>query len=81
MRLAVLADIHGNLPALRAVLKDLERFEIDGIIVAGDVAEDFLKHAYRLADEAGYPDCAVIPDDIWDTAAETFRWNLFSIPA
>ena len=36
MRLAVLSDIHGNLPALEAVLRDLERRDIDGIIVAGD---------------------------------------------
>ena len=37
MRLAVLADVHGNLPALEAVLADLQRYEIDGIIVAGDL--------------------------------------------
>ena len=36
MRLAILADVHGNLPALEAVLKDLERSQPDGIIVAGD---------------------------------------------
>jgi putative phosphoesterase len=37
MRLAVLADIHGNLPALEAVLEDLARYEPDGILVAGDL--------------------------------------------
>ena len=36
MRLAVLSDIHGNLPALEAVLQDLERWNVWGIIVAGD---------------------------------------------
>jgi predicted phosphodiesterase len=36
MQLAVLADIHGNLPALEAVLADMQSFDIDGIIVAGD---------------------------------------------
>lgn len=36
MRLAVLADIHGNLPALEAVLQELEREDVGGIIVAGD---------------------------------------------
>lgn len=35
-RLAVLADIHGNLPALEAVLADLEDWKPDAIIVAGD---------------------------------------------
>ncbi len=36
-RLAILADIHGNLPALEAVLVDLAAFPVDGIIVAGDL--------------------------------------------
>jgi predicted phosphodiesterase len=36
-RLAVLADIHGNLPALEAVLADLAQFQADQVIVAGDV--------------------------------------------
>ncbi len=37
MRLAVLADIHGNLPALEAVLADLHPFCLNGVIVAGDI--------------------------------------------
>lgn len=37
MRLAILADIHGNLPALEAVLNDLRDETIDGFIVAGDM--------------------------------------------
>jgi len=36
-RLAVLSDIHGNLPALEAVLADLAQFPVDQVIVAGDV--------------------------------------------
>ncbi|RPJ41082.1 MAG: metallophosphoesterase, partial [Chloroflexi bacterium] len=37
-RLAVLADIHGNLPALEAVLADLEQSgPFDGILVLGDL--------------------------------------------
>ncbi len=36
MRIAILADIHGNLPALRAVLADLARVKPDQVIVAGD---------------------------------------------
>jgi predicted phosphodiesterase len=38
MRIAVLADIHGNLPALRAVVAELDREPVDAIVVAGDVA-------------------------------------------
>ena len=33
---AVIADIHGNVPALDAVLSDLERIQPDRIIIAGD---------------------------------------------
>jgi len=37
MRLAVLSDVHGNLPALEAVLQDMRSFGPDGMIVAGDL--------------------------------------------
>jgi putative phosphoesterase len=36
MRLAVMSDVHGNLPALEAVLEDMQPFEPDAILVAGD---------------------------------------------
>ena len=35
-RLAVLADIHGNLPALQAVIDDMKQFDVDHVVVAGD---------------------------------------------
>jgi len=37
MRLALLADIHGNLPALKAVMGELERLQPDHVIVDGDL--------------------------------------------
>jgi predicted phosphodiesterase len=37
MPIAALYDIHGNLPALDAVLADLEHEEVDAIVVGGDV--------------------------------------------
>lgn len=37
-RIGVIADVHGNLPALEAVLAELEREELDGIVCLGDVA-------------------------------------------
>lgn len=37
MRYGVLADVHGNLDALRAVLRTLERHGVDGYLVAGDL--------------------------------------------
>jgi putative phosphoesterase len=38
MLVAVVSDIHGNLPALRAVLAELEREEVDELVCLGDVA-------------------------------------------
>ncbi len=37
MRLAVLADIHGNLPALQAVQAELERLQPDYVVLDGDM--------------------------------------------
>src|SRR3954471_24847835 len=37
MRIAVVCDIHGNLPALDAVLAEIELHDVDGIVVGGDV--------------------------------------------
>lgn len=36
-RLAILADIHGNFPALQSVIRDLGQFQVNHVIVAGDV--------------------------------------------
>ncbi len=35
-RLAVLADIHGNLPALQTVIDDMAQYAVDQVVVAGD---------------------------------------------
>ena len=37
MRVAALYDIHGNLPALEAVLDDIEQARVDRVVVGGDV--------------------------------------------
>jgi putative phosphoesterase len=37
MRVAAIYDIHANLPALEAVLKDIREAEVDNIVVGGDV--------------------------------------------
>ena len=39
MKVAALYDIHGNLPALTAVLADVEREDVDLIICGGDCAQ------------------------------------------
>jgi predicted phosphodiesterase len=38
MRVAALYDIHGNLPALRAVLAEVARENVEAVVIGGDVA-------------------------------------------
>src|SRR6266850_5553055 len=38
MRVAALYDIHGNLPALEAVLAEVEPLACDRVVIGGDVA-------------------------------------------
>lgn len=45
MRVAALYDIHGNLPALRAVLAEVEREGVDAIVIGGDVVPGPLARA------------------------------------
>jgi Icc-related predicted phosphoesterase len=37
MRVAAIYDIHGNLPALEAVLQEIRQAEVDHVVVGGDV--------------------------------------------
>jgi putative phosphoesterase len=39
-KIALIADIHGNLPAFNAVIEDIHRQNIDHIIIAGDMITD-----------------------------------------
>ena len=57
MRLAVLADIHGNLPAFEAVLKHIAQQKVDQVIIAGDIAVGApdSKACVELAMSCGYP--------------------------
>ena len=56
-KLALLSDIHGNLPALEAVMTDLRNFEIDQVIVAGDVINfgPFSRQTAEIVIEMGWP--------------------------
>ena len=42
MRIAAIDDIHGNLPALEAVLADIERIEPDLVVDDGDIASGLM---------------------------------------
>ena len=57
MRIAAVADIHGNLPALEAVLADIEAAKVDHIVFCGDyvlgAADD--KGCWERVKETGAP--------------------------
>ena len=55
-KLAILSDIHGNLPALEAVLSDMSQFEVDHVIVPGDVISfgPFSRQVAGLVIEKGW---------------------------
>jgi len=84
-RLAILSDIHSNLPALEAVLDDLKAFRIDRMVVAGDVVNwgPFSRQVMeRLADER----CAIIRGNNelyltdWNTPRMPAGWEHFTLP-
>jgi len=53
MRVAVLYDIHGNLPALEAALEEVHQARVDQIVVGGDVGSlRSYPHAVRPHDRA-----------------------------
>lgn len=63
MRIAVLADVHGNLPALEAVLADIAEQRVDRIVVNGDLANrgpDTLAVFARLLELLEAPDAATL---------------------
>lgn len=59
-KIAILADIHGNLAALHALIEDLERWSPDLIVVAGDTVNrgplsgECLELTVRMAAERGW---------------------------
>jgi putative phosphoesterase len=55
-RIAALYDIHGNLPALEAVLDELAGVEVDGVVVGGDVVPGPMpSECLALLRETGVP--------------------------
>ena len=80
MRLAVIADIHGNLPALEAALSDLERRGADGIVNLGDCVSGPLwpRETMDLLDTLGLPTVRG-NHDRW--VAETPREHMYASDA
>src|SRR5438132_108135 len=86
MRLAVLSDVHSNLPALQAVLADVDRVAPDGIWVAGDLVGynpwpnevlEILRERHVRAIRGNH-DRAAIGGETFrfnELAAEAIRWT------
>lgn len=56
MRIAALYDIHGNLPALEAVLHEVTLAAVDAVVVGGDVLPGPLpRECLELLDSTGIP--------------------------
>jgi len=86
MRLALLADIHGNLPALEAVLHDVDVVGADQVWVAGDLVGynpwpneviQVLKDRKVRAIRGNHDRAALTGDTSWfnDVAAQAIRWT------
>ena len=59
MKIAAIYDIHGNLPALEAVLSEIDREGVDVIVVGGDIvpgpmSRDVLEMLLNLGDRVSW---------------------------
>ena len=78
MKYAVISDIHGNLEALNAVLKDIKKCRVDVIVCLGDIVGYYpdprrcieLVKAHCAHCVAGNHDCAAI--GVTDTSCFTY---------
>ncbi len=86
MRIALLADIHANLPALEAVLRDVDNLGVDAIWVAGDIVgynpwPNEVIHVLRerkvRAIRGNHDRAALTGDTSWfnELAAAAIRWT------
>ena len=84
-RLAVLADIHGNLPALEAVSMDMAQFEVDHVVVAGDSVNvgPFSREVLKLVSERNWAtirgnNAFYVLD--YQTPRMPEHWSAFTLP-
>ncbi|MCY3574755.1 MAG: metallophosphoesterase family protein [Chloroflexi bacterium] len=85
IRLAALADIHGNLPALEAVIADMQRFAVQQVIVAGDSVNwgPFSREALEIITQRRW--AAVRGNNEfyaldYDTDRAPVHWSSFTLP-
>ncbi len=80
MKVAVLADIHANLAAFTAVIADIERWQPDAVIIAGDIINrgplprPCLELALRMRTERGWYVLRGIMKGTCYTTTTIFRW-------
>src|SRR6266567_1864684 len=83
MKVAALYDIHGNLPALEAVLEELEQAHFDLIVIGGDIGpgpmpKQTLQRLLDLGDRARFirGNCERDPPDPADVAGSALASGL-----
>jgi predicted phosphodiesterase len=97
MRIAALYDIHGNLPALEAVLEEVDRADVDRILVGGDVVPGpMVRETMTRLKQLGPPvdyilgNCEVAAfaelqapgsSRVPDHVRETLRWSALQLDA
>jgi len=85
IRLALLSDIHSNLPAFEAVLTDLKAFQPDKVVVAGDVV-NWGPFSAQVMDRLLYEQCLVIRGNNelyltdWQTDRMPVAWQQYTLP-
>lgn len=77
-RIAVISDIHGNMPALEAVLDDIESRGIDRIICLGDLAGKGPSSSEAV--DRVMKECEIVVKGNWDhfianEEAEALQWH------
>jgi putative phosphoesterase len=79
VRVAAISDIHGNLPALEAVLEEIDREGVDEIVVAGDsVSGPWPAEVFDLLESIGARTVhgnADRVDEVSAASAELAAWN------
>jgi len=90
MRVALIADVHSSLPALEAVLKDIDRVRPDDIWCAGDLVGynpwpneviEILRHRHVRCIRGNHDRATLSGDTSWfnELAAAAVRWTRIGI--
>ena len=67
MKIAVISDVHGNVPALEAVIEDLHAWQPDQVVVNGDlVSRGPYSHSVLALMQAEFPDCVFLKGERYE---------------